>query len=334
MTVRIAIDAMGGDSRPDPAIGASRILVESEDVEILLVGDSALLDGRVEDSTGRVHVVHAGSVVGMNESASVALKRKPDSSIAVAMRLVKEGRADAVISPGNTGATMACAVMGLGRLKGVKRPAITTILPTGIHPIIVLDVGANVDCRPEMFVDFGIMGTVYAEEVLGRENPRVGLLSNGTEDTKGNEQTKAAFKLLADAPVNFAGNMEGRQVFGGEYDVVTCDGFVGNVLLKFGEATTLHIYSELKDQIERAAQANVETAGVLRDFFECMFRKMDHEEYGGAPLLGVDGICLVCHGGASARAIANAARSAIASLKQNVNQRIVERLSPIGASLG
>jgi glycerol-3-phosphate acyltransferase PlsX len=330
MTVRIAIDAMGGDTPPDPAVEASRILVESEDAVVALVGDSELLGKRITESE-KIQIVHANSAVGMHEPASVALKKKSDSSIAVAVQLVKEGKADAVISPGNTGATMACAMMGLGRLPGVKRPAIATILPTGDHPVIVLDVGANVDCKPEMFVEFAVMGSVYAEEVLGRLNPRVGLLSNGTEDSKGNEQTKAAFKLLSEAPIHFVGNMEGRQVFGGEYDVVTCDGFVGNVLLKFGEATTRHIYAELKDQIKEVAQSSSETAGVLRDFFENMFRKMDHEEYGGAPLLGVNGTCLICHGGATARAIANASRTAISSLKQNVNDWIVERLSVIHA---
>jgi glycerol-3-phosphate acyltransferase PlsX len=209
----------------------------------------------------------------------------------------------------------------------VARPAITTILPTGDHPIIVLDVGANVDCKPEMLVDFAVMGRIYAEEVLGRENPRVGLLSNGTEETKGNEQTKAAFPLLAQAPINFAGNMEGRQIFGGAFDVVVCDGFVGNIILKFGEATTSHIYGELKDQIKAAAMANPENAGLLREFFEKMFKRMDHEEYGGAPLLGVNGTCMICHGGASGRAIANAAKTAVASLQHKVNARIVEALS-------
>jgi glycerol-3-phosphate acyltransferase PlsX len=328
MPFRVAIDAMGGDFGPGPNLAAAEILLAEGDVEVLLVGNESLLAERVEAKEG-LRIVPSGSVVGMEEAASTALKTKKDASIAVTTGLVKQGLADAMVSAGNTGATMACAVMGLGRLTGVKRPAITTILPTGDHPIIVLDVGANVDCKPEMFLEFAVMGTVYAEEVLGRLQPRVGLLSNGTEDSKGNEQTKAAFKILSEAPIQFSGNMEGRQIFGGEFDVVVCDGFVGNILLKFGEATTTHIYSALKEQVVQAAMAHPEKGGLLRDFFESMFKKMDSEEYGGAPLLGVDGICLICHGGASAKAIANAAKSARAAREHKVNQRIVERLSTL-----
>ncbi|MCA9428164.1 MAG: phosphate--acyl-ACP acyltransferase, partial [Candidatus Omnitrophica bacterium] len=195
-----------------------------------------------------------------------------------------------------------------------------------------LDVGANVDVRPEMFVQFAIMGSVYAEEVLERKQPRVGLLSIGTEESKGNEQTRAAFPLLKNAPINFVGNMEGRQVFGGEFDVVVCDGFVGNILLKFGEATALHIYSALKEKIKSVAMANPSLIAPLKEHFEGMFKRMDHEEYGGAPLLGVNGTCLVCHGGASARAIANAAIYAASSVEHKVNQRIVERLAELEQS--
>jgi glycerol-3-phosphate acyltransferase PlsX len=328
MPVRVAIDAMGGDFGPRPVLGALKLLADKEDIEVILVGDPSVLEPGLNGSL-RVQIIPSQSVVGMDESATAGLKKKQDSSIAIAIRLVKEGKADAVISPGNTGATMACAVMTLGRLEGVIRPAITTILPTGDHPIIVVDVGANVDCKPEMFVDFAVMGTVYAEEVLGRKNPRVGLLSIGTEAKKGNEQTLAAFPLLEQAPVNFGGNMEGRQIFGGSYDVVICDGFVGNILLKFGEATATHIYAALKDQIKKVVSAQDESADLLRNTFETMFKRMDHEEYGGAPLLGVNGTCLVCHGGASDRAIANAALNAAASVKHKVNQRIVERLTPL-----
>ena len=245
MTFRVAIDAMGGDHAPENQLAAVDLLLAEGDFEVVLVGNEPVLRDRIGERD-HVTIVPSGSVVGMEEAASTALKAKRDASIAVATGLVKQGGADALLSAGNTGATMACAVMGLGRLPGVKRPAITTILPTGDHPIIVLDVGANVDCKPEMFLEFAIMGTVYAEEVLGRHNPRVGLLSNGTEPSKGNEQTKAAFKILSVAPLNFSGNMEGRQIFGGEFDVVVCDGFVGNILLKFGEATTAHIHSELQ----------------------------------------------------------------------------------------
>ncbi|MCG3196063.1 MAG: phosphate acyltransferase PlsX [Candidatus Omnitrophica bacterium] len=329
MPVRIAIDAMGGDFGPKPVLGALKHLADVPDIEVLLVGDPEELEPQLNGHP-KARVVASKSVIGMEESATAAIKKKADSSIAVAVRLAKEGEADAVVSPGHTGATMACAVMNLGRLEGVIRPAVTTILPTGDHPIIVLDVGANVDCKPEMFVDFAVMGTVYAEEVLGRTNPRVGLLSIGTESKKGNEQTLAAYPLLEKAPVNFCGNMEGRQIFGGSFDVVVCDGFVGNILLKFGEATAAHIYSELKDQIRQVvASANLESAALLKSTFESMFKRMDHEEYGGAPLLGVNGTCLVCHGGASDRALANAALNAAASVRHNVNQRIVDRLAPL-----
>lgn len=326
MPVRVAIDAMGGDFGPRPVLESLKYLAQHEDLKIILVGDPALLEEPLKDHP-KVDLVPSGSVIEMNDSASVAIKKKSDSSIALAVKLVRAGQADAALSPGHSGATMACAVTSLGRLEGVIRPAITTILPTGNHPIIVLDVGANVDCKPEMFVDFAIMGTVYAEEVLGRSNPRVGLLSIGTEVKKGNEQTLAAYPLLAQAPINFCGNMEGRQVFGGSFDVVVCDGFVGNILLKFGEATAGHIYAELKDQIRQVVSENAASADLLKKTFETMFRRMDHEEYGGAPLLGVNGTCLVCHGAASGRALANAALIAAAAVRQNVNCRIVERLA-------
>ncbi len=326
MPVRVAIDAMGGDFGPEPVFGALEYLKNREELEVILVGDPALISHRIQNYP-QAQLVPSGSVIGMDEAASVAIKKKADSSISVAVRLVKEGVADAVISPGHSGATMACAVMYLGRLEGVSRPAITTILPTGEHPIIVLDVGANVDCKPEMLVDFAVMGTVYAEEVLGRTNPRVGLLSIGTEEKKGNEQTLAAFPLLANAPINFGGNMEGRQIFGGSFDVVVCDGFVGNILLKFGEATTRHIYAALKDQIRQAVSANPASGELLITTFETMFKRMDHEEYGGAPLLGVNGTCLICHGGASGRALSNAVLNAAQSVTQKVNRLIEARLA-------
>jgi glycerol-3-phosphate acyltransferase PlsX len=326
MGIRIAIDAMGGDFGSKPVIGSLRDITADEEIEVLLVGDPSVLESGL-NGYSRVELVPSKSVVEMDDPASISLKKKADSSISVAVRLVKEGRADAVISPGHTGAFMAAAVMTLGRLEGVSRPAITCIFPTGDHPIIILDAGANVDCKPEMLVDFAVMGTVYAEEILGRANPRVGLLSIGTEESKGNEQTLAAFPLLAKAPINFGGNMEGRQIFGGIFDVVVCDGFVGNILLKFGEATARHIYSALKDQIRHAVAENASSASLLRNTFENMFRHMDHEEYGGAPLLGVNGTCLVCHGGSTEKAIASAAKTAAAAVRHNVNQRIVKRLS-------
>ncbi len=326
MPVRVAIDAMGGDFGPEPVIGALEYLKTREELEVILVGDPSILEPRIKDYP-QAKVVPSKSVIGMEEAASIAIKKKSDSSISVAVRLVREGAADAIISPGHSGATMACAIMYLGRLEGVSRPAITTILPTGDHPIIVLDVGANVDCKPEMLVDFAVMGTVYAEEVLGRTKPRVGLLSIGTEEKKGNEQTLAAFPLLASAPINFGGNMEGRQIFGGSFDVVVCDGFVGNILLKFGEATTRHIYAALKDQIRQVVSANPASGELLVKTFETMFRRMDHEEYGGAPLLGVNGTCLICHGGASARALSNAVIYAAQSVTQKVNRLIEARLA-------
>jgi len=322
---------MGGDHGSRPILDALPIIEQLGLQELLLVGDPAILEPGL-NGRSNVTIVPSTSVVDMHDQASVALKKKQDSSISVAMRLVKEGRANAIVSAGHTGATMASAVTALGRLEGVKRPAITTVLPTGDHPIIVLDVGANVDVRPEMFVQFAIMGSVYAEEVLGRQNPRVGLLSIGTEKSKGNEQTLAAYPLLERAPIHFQGNMEGRQIFGGEFDVVVCDGFVGNILLKFGEATAAHIYAALKEKIKGVAMANPTLIAPLRDHFEGMFKQMDHEEYGGAPLLGVNGACLICHGGASARAIANAAKYAASSVEHKVNMRIVERLAALEQS--
>jgi len=332
MPVRVAIDAMGGDFGAKPVLGALPLLSDKTDIEVLLVGDPGALEPNL-NGQNQVRVIPAGSVVEMDESATTALKKKRDSSIAVAVGLVKEGHADAVVSAGNTGATMACATLGLGRLEGVSRPAITALFPTGDHPIIVLDVGANVDCKPDLFVDFAIMGSIYAEEVLGCTDPRVGLLSIGTEDSKGNEQTLAAFRRLSEAEVNFKGNMEGRQIFGGSYDVAVCDGFVGNIILKFGEATAGHIYHVLKDKVDQVVAANPESANLLKETFQKMFKSMDHEEVGGAPLLGVNGACMICHGGSSPRAIANAVINAAASVTNQVNRRITERLTALSVAV-
>jgi glycerol-3-phosphate acyltransferase PlsX len=300
--MRIAVDAMGGDDAPgaivDGAIEAAREL----NIAIALVGAEAALAGALAHHQGwrqlPIEIVDAPDVVGMADAPVSALRRLPRASIRVAAEMVAKAGQGAVVSAGNTGATVMAAHAAFGMLPGVDRPALATVIPTRRRPAVLLDAGANVECRPQHLLQFAIMGTVHARLALGLEAPRVGLLSIGEEETKGNELTRDAHRLLKAAPVNFIGNIEGREIYSGVADVIVCDGFTGNIVLKTSEGLV-----EVVDDVLGDALRDV-PAG--REAFEQFRRRMDYSEYGGAPLLGVAGLVVVAHGRSSPRAMRNA----------------------------
>jgi len=297
------------------------------DVEVLLVGRGEVLRPRLEATSmsSRIAIVEAPEVVEMGESAAHALRRKRKSSIVAAIQLQKEDRADAAISAGNTGAAVACSLVTLGRLPGVNRPAIASLFPTEHGQCIVLDVGANAECKPINLFQFGVMGSLYVGHMFGIERPRVGLMSIGEERSKGNERVVEAHNLLAESSLHFIGNVEGRDVLRGTADVVVCDGFVGNVLLKFTESV-IHLLSASLREKAIASPWRKLGALLLKPAFEEMKREMNYEEYGGAPLLGVDGITIICHGSSSPKAITNAIRVAERMARERINESIKEKL--------
>lgn len=320
--MRVALDAMGGDHAPREIVAGAAEAVRDLGLEVILVGPNERLRDEVL-RTGRstLRIVDAPEVIGMAEAPAMALRRKRRSSIAVALDLVRRGEADAMVSAGNTGAVMAAAMLTLRPIEGIDRPAIAAVLPTQRGRALMLDAGANVDCRPKHLLQFGVMGSVYAARVLGIASPRVGLLSNGEEDTKGNELVIRSAELLRRSGLRFIGNVEGRGVFAGDADVVVCDGFVGNVVLKFGEGLALGIFSLLREELSRGLLVRLGVA-LARPRLRALALRLDHTEYGGAPLLGVDGICIVSHGSSKARAV----RNAIALAAESVRARMVEAI--------
>ena len=325
--MRIALDAMGGDSAPvgivDGAFEAAR--EASGRLTVVLVGKRDVVEAYAAAhglSSPNVEIVDAPEVVEMSESPSTAVRRKRASSIAVAMDLHKEGKVQAVVGAGNTGAMVASSLLTLGRIPRIERPAIAIYLPTRSNGgTVLLDGGANSDCDPHNLLQFAFMGAVYAETQLGKASPRVGLLSIGEEKSKGNELTRAAYELLERSGLNFVGNVEGRDVFAGKVDVVVTDGFVGNVVLKFTESIVYYITSLIRDEAGRSPLARV--GGLLmRPVFRGMRRTLDYAEYGGAPLLGVNGVVIIGHGKSSARAIKNAILAAERFVAGGINDKI------------
>ncbi|MFP4657663.1 MAG: phosphate acyltransferase PlsX [Desulfonatronovibrionaceae bacterium] len=309
---RLAVDAMGGDHGPEVVIPGALEAARKDDLALLLVGDRdkvyAVLSG--QDSKGLdVEVAHAPEVVGMSEKPSEALRRRRETSIQTAFKKVRAGEAQGVVSAGNSGATLGCGMFILGRVKGIERPALASILPTEKDPVILIDVGANVDCKPYHLVQFGIMADVLAKDVLHIKNPRVGLLSIGEEEGKGNNQVREAARLLTMSSLNFRGNVEGRDMFKGDLDIFVCDGFVGNIALKLMEGLALSLTHMLKTEVKKSLQARLGFligSRALKNFS----RRIDYAEYGGAPLLGLKGITIVCHGSSNPKAICNAVRMA------------------------
>lgn len=321
---------MGGDDAPRSIVEGARIACEELGVDILLVGDEAALKP-VLASLGPIpsslSIIHTPTAIEMGESP-LMVRRKKDASICVATELVKNGEAVAVISAGNTGASMAAALFILSTLPGVDRPAIATPLPTLKGVSVLTDAGANVDCKPKQLVEFAIMGHAYAKDILRIEKPKIGLLSIGEEDSKGNEQTKEAFRLLKEVPFDFIGNVEGKDVYRGTADVVVCDGFIGNVALKISEGLAEAIIQFLKTEIMSSAVGKA-GALLLKPAFARFKKKIDYAEYGGAPLLGVNGISIICHGRSTPKAIKNAIRVAKESFEKEVNRHIREGLATI-----
>jgi len=327
----IAVDAMGGDHAPDAITeGVSLALERYSEVEkILLVGDRQRVEASCRkfdiSDHPKVEYVQASQVVEMHEASTLAIRGKKDSSITVSANLAKEGRCQAIVSAGHTGAAVAASVVRMRTLEGVERPGIATVFPTPAGQFVLVDAGANVDSSPKNLVQFGIMGEIYARRILGIENPRVGLLSNGEEASKGTEVVKGTHKLLKEIPFNFIGNVEGRDLFEGNVDVVICDGFVGNVVLKTSESLAKGFGKILKELLTKNPK-RMAGAFLAKGAFDEMKKIGDYAEYGGAPLLGVNGICIIGHGSSSPKAVMNAIRVACEFIRHEVNSEIVERV--------
>jgi len=327
VTCRIALDAMGGDHGLPVNVAGALLARRETDHEILLVGDRPLIEQELarHGAKDAFLIHHAPTVIGMHEKPADACRSKRDSSIMLAAELVAQGQADALISAGNSGATMAASLWRLRRLPGVSRPAIATLMPTLAGNAIVLDVGANVDCKPKHLVQFAVMGSVYARAILNIPSPRVGLLTIGEEEGKGNQLTLEAHPLLKESGLNYIGHVEGRDVPAGGADVFVCDGFVGNILLKFGEGLAAAVLKLIKNEVRKHPLA-VFGKYLLKGAFKELLKKTDPSEYGGAPLLGVNGVALISHGGADAKAIKNAVRTVGAFVEGGINRQISDRL--------
>lgn len=328
----IAVDGMGGDYAPEVVVEGACLAAAELNVEIILTGRQAelkqVLDKYSHNSkewAGRVKIEHASEVVGMEEPAAVSVRKKKDSSIAVAVRLVKEGKAQAVVTAGNTGAAVANTTLNLRLLPGIERPGIGVILPTSAGLSLLIDAGANIDAKPSHLLQYGLMGDVYMRHILGRSNPKIGLLNIGEEETKGTGFIKESFKGLNESSLNFIGNIEGKDIFTGKADVIVCDGFVGNIVLKVSESLAEAMTGFLKKELESSIMSRLGAfmcLGALRR----LRKKTHYSEYGGAPLLGTNGICIISHGRSSAKAIKNAIRVASEFVNHQVNQHIIEAL--------
>lgn len=330
MGTRIALDAMGGDRGPMVTVEGAVAAAREFNLSVVLVGNEEEISKALKQHAAAglgIAIRHAPETVGMQESPSAALRKKKQSSIRVGLELVKNGEADAFISAGNTGAVMATALITLGPLPGVERPAIALIIPTLKGQSILLDAGANADCKARHLLQFAIMGDVYARQVMGKRLPTVGLLSIGEEESKGNELTREAFKgLEEDQTLNFIGNVEGREVLTGAADVIVCDGFTGNIALKIIEGAAEFFTRLLKEELGKGL-AGMAGALLARGAFKRFKKVVDYTEYGGAPLLGVRGICIISHGRSSAKAFKNAIRAAAECVDNKVLEHITEGIA-------
>src|SRR3954466_4541125 len=328
--MKIALDAMGGDFGPSYTVpGAIMALKEYRHIEkLFLVGDTPQLEAELKKhgcNDGKIEIAHSTQVVDMSDKAWSAVRRKKDSSVSRAVDLVKHGDTDAIVSAGHTGAAVAAAMIKLRTLPGIDRPGIAAVLPTETNVFVLVDAGANIDARPQHLVQYAFMGSVYSRHVLGYKNPTVGLISLGEEDVKGNEMTKEVFKMLKKSSLNFVGNIEGRHLFEDPVEVVVCDGFVGNVILKTCESISVAIFQWLKHELSRTTMRKL-GAFLARESFRTIRDKTNYEEYGGSPLLGVNGICIIAHGASTPLAVKNALRVAAESIEQQVNPHIIEEV--------
>lgn len=328
--MRIALDAMGGDKAPDEIIAGAIEVAEllDKDDELILIGPEDILLDRLNSRKARksgIKVRSATQSIGMDEVPVDALRKKPDSSISVMAKLAASNEVDAVISAGNTGACVAACQLRMRNLPGVNRPGIAVVMPTFEGPVTVCDVGANISCKPINLYQYAVMASIYTEEMYGIKNPRVGLMSIGEEDNKGNDITKKTRELLkSDPKLNFVGNIEGRDVFKGVCDVVICEGFVGNIVLKLTEGLVSSLFKAIKHELK---QENILMALKFKSMMKRMYKKYDYHEYGGALLLGVNGTSIICHGSSEAKTIKNAVLAAKKFTNKKINERIVEYLS-------
>lgn len=325
--ITVAVDAVGGDFAPDEIlVGVSLAIAADAALNVLLTGPAEIVDPFASKSAGRIIAHPTTEIIGMDEHPASAVRTKRDSSIVVGCRLVKEGQAHAFFSAGSTGAAMAAATLVMGRIKGVMRPAIATVLPTGGAPTILLDVGANADCKPEHLVQFAAMGSAYATTVLGISMPRVALLNIGEEPTKGSQLAIDAHRLMKESTPGFLGNIEGRELITGAADVIVTDGFTGNVALKLLEGASKLLFSQMKDAMT-ASGTNKMAAAVLKPALTRVKDRLDPDNYGGAPLLGVDGVCIIAHGSSKSKAVSNGIRVAAQAGRGELTRHISEALS-------
>jgi len=322
--MRIAVDAMGGDFSPQEAVRGAVLAVKEKRVHIILVGREQEIKKELSGAAfpeGLISVVDAREKIEMSDHPATAVRKKKNSSIVVANRLVKDGKADAVVSAGNTGAAMAASLLNLGRIPGIARPAIAVPMPTLNGTKVLLDAGANADCDPKDLLQFALMGTVYAEAVLGLVKPRVGLLSIGEEETKGNRLVLESHQLLKKSNLNFIGNIEGKDIPVGLYDVVVCDGFVGNTVLKLVEGVAGALFKQIKDVLLSSPRTKI-GAALIKPGLQSLRSKLDYTEYGGAPLLGVRGITIISHGRSQAKAFKNAVTYGMKAVEEDLIGKI------------
>lgn len=329
--MRVAIDGMGGDNAPQAIVEGAILAAREYDYRIVLVGDQTLLRSELEKHPNvpkNITIHHAGSFVRMDESAAISIRKKKDASIAICADLHKEGEVDAIVTAGHTGAAVVACTLKLRLLAGVERPGIGILFPTLKTPTLLIDVGANIDTKPIHLFQYAVMGDAYFRYILRKNRPSVGILNIGEEETKGTEYIKEAHQLLNKSRLHFIGNVEGRNIFDGSVDIVVCDGFVGNVVLKVSESIASVIGKLLKQELKKSP---VTMLGALlaKPAFDALRKEVDYSEYGGAPLLGIDGVCIISHGSSNARAIKNAVRVAGQFVKHEINQHMLEAMQSL-----
>lgn len=325
----IALDAMGGDYAPAvPIEGAVEVVKESSDINVVLVGDESIISKELENKSfpkDRIFLKHASQVVNMDESPITAVRKKKDSSIRRGIELVKKGEANGFVSAGHSGVIMATALIVLGTAKFVDRPAIAATMPTLKDPFLLIDAGANIHCKPENLLQFSLMGNIYSKLIFNKQEPRIALVSTGEEDSKGNELTKEAFKLLKESDINFVGNVDGKDIFTGEYDVLICDGFTGNIILKTSEGLADAIIKMLKREVAKLTTSRIGYL-LIKPALKNFKKKTDYDEYGGAPLLGINGTCIISHGRSTSKAIRNAIKVAAEFAEKKLYDKITSEI--------
>jgi len=332
--MKIAIDAMGGDNAPKAVVEGCIDAANEYEIEIYLVGNEKEIEkylNGVKPVKGEIHIVHANEVITGDDAPVQAIKQKKDSSMVVGLKMVKDGECHAFLSAGNTGAFLAGSLLKVGRIKGIDRPALAPLLPTEKGVCMLIDAGANMDCKPKNLLQFALMGSIYMEKVVGVQSPRIGLLNVGTEEGKGNELTKQSYELLNGSNLNFVGNVEARDIFSGVCDVLVCDGFAGNVVLKNTEGLASTIMSLLKEEFMKSTVSKF-GALLLKNGFRSFKKRFDYKEYGGAPFLGINGIMIKAHGSSDRKAIMNAIRQAKLLHDNNCIDRIMMDLKDTGVN--